>query len=90
MEFVMFALQSRSPDHIGHTSVDINSLKTYQEAVGVGVNSDDELELVFAHDRDVGARSLRKVVLNKAYCATSNVLLPHRHFLYSRASLFSN
>jgi len=67
IELVVLALQSRSPDHLGHTSVGINSMETFREAVGVRVNDSDRLELVFAHDRNVGPRDLRRVVPNKAY-----------------------
>ena len=66
LEIVMLALQSKVPDHLGHTSVGIHSLSTYQEAVGVRVNSNEKLELIFAHDQNT-ERHLGKVVGNKAY-----------------------
>jgi hypothetical protein len=47
--------------------VGIESMETFREAVEVRVNDLDRLELVFVHDRNVGARNLRKVVPNKAY-----------------------
>jgi hypothetical protein len=67
IELVVLALQSRRPDHLGHTSVGIGSMKTYREGVGIRVNSLDEVELVFAHDRDSSTRGLRQVVPNKSY-----------------------
>jgi hypothetical protein len=66
IELVALALQSRRPDHLGYTSVGISSLETFNQSVGIRVNN-DELELVFAHDRDVDTRGLRKIERNKAY-----------------------
>ncbi|KAI8933242.1 hypothetical protein NX059_009873 [Plenodomus lindquistii] len=67
IELVALALQSKKPDHLGHTAVGIDSIKTFSESVGVRVNTDNELELVFAHDRDLGTRDLRKLVRNTEY-----------------------
>lgn len=67
IELVTLALQSRKPDHLGHASVGIDSIKTFSEGVGIRVNADDELELVFANDRDCEMRRLRKVEKNKEY-----------------------
>lgn len=67
IELVTLALQSRKPDHLGHASVGIDSIKTFSEGVGIRVNRDDELELVFANDRDLGTRGLRKIERNKEY-----------------------
>lgn len=67
IELVALALQSKKPDHLGHTSVGIDSIKTFQESVGIRVNQQDQVELVFAHDRDIEARGLRKIERNKAY-----------------------
>ncbi|KAH4153835.1 hypothetical protein HBI95_049920 [Parastagonospora nodorum] len=67
IELVMLALQSKRPDYLGHTSVGIDSIKTFGESVGIRVNADDELELVFAHDRDFEKRGLRKIERNKEY-----------------------
>ncbi|KAH5752356.1 hypothetical protein HBI65_214070 [Parastagonospora nodorum] len=67
IELVTLALQSKKPDHLGHTSVGIDSIKTFGESVAIRVNADDELELVFAHDRDFEKRGLRKIERNKEY-----------------------
>jgi hypothetical protein len=67
IELVTLALQSKKPDHLGHSSVGIDSIKTFSESVGIRVNADDELELVFAHDRDFEKRGLRKIERNKEY-----------------------
>ena len=67
IELVVLALQSKRPDHLGHTSVGIDSMETYREEVGIRVNDQEQLELVFAHDKDADTRGLRKVVPNKRY-----------------------
>ncbi|KAF2501890.1 hypothetical protein BU16DRAFT_450805 [Lophium mytilinum] len=67
MELVLLALQSRTPDHLGHISAGVDSMDTYREAVGIRVSDGDELELVFKHDRDYGERNLRKITPNRAY-----------------------
>jgi hypothetical protein len=67
IELVALALQSKRPDHLGKVSVGIDNLGTFNEGVGIRANADNELELVFAHDRDVGSRGLRRVQTNKEY-----------------------
>lgn len=67
IELVALALQSKRPSHLGHTSTGIDAMHTFRESVGIRVNTDDELELVFANDRDTGTRQLRKIERNKAY-----------------------
>ncbi|KAF3033962.1 hypothetical protein E8E12_002851 [Didymella heteroderae] len=67
IELVALALQSKRPDHLGRISAGINTLGTFNEGVGIRVNADDELELVFASDRDIGSTDLRKIERNKAY-----------------------
>jgi hypothetical protein len=67
VELMTLALQSKRPDHLGHTGVGIDSLKTLRESVGIRVNTDNEVELVFAHDRDFETRGLRKLERNAAY-----------------------
>ena len=64
---VMLTLQSRSPDHLGHTSAGVESIETLRELVGIRVNSKENLELVFTHDREIYIGNLRKVVPNTAY-----------------------
>lgn len=67
IELVILALQSRSVDHLGHTSVGIDSMHTFQESVGIRVNEHNALELVFAHSRDMEMKGLRKIERNKEY-----------------------
>lgn len=67
VEILALALQSRRPDHLGHIGVGIDSGKTLGEGVGIRVNADNEVELVFAHDRDLNTRRLQKVQQNKEY-----------------------
>jgi hypothetical protein len=67
IELVALALQSKKPDYTGRTAVGIDSLDTFNQSVGIRVNSDNELELVFASDRDVDTRGLRKIEKNVAY-----------------------
>jgi hypothetical protein len=67
IELVTLALQSKKPDHLGHASVGIDSINTFSEPVGIRVNAQNELELVFAHDRGFGTRDLRKIERNKEY-----------------------
>jgi hypothetical protein len=67
IEIVSLALQSRKPDHLGNSGVGIDSIKTYQEGVGIRVNQENELELVFANDRDIEKRGLRKLERNVEY-----------------------
>jgi hypothetical protein len=67
IDLVALALQSRMPDHLGNAGVGIDSIKTFQEGVGIRVNQDDELELVFVNDGDIDKRGLRKIERNKEY-----------------------
>jgi hypothetical protein len=67
IELVALALQSKKPDIPGHTGVGINSLDTCRQGVGIRVNNNDELEIVFASDRDIGSRGLKKIERNKPY-----------------------
>jgi hypothetical protein len=75
-ELVMLALQSRVPDHLGHTSVGIDSAETFQQSVGIRVKAVDigdtgetieKLELVFEHDQNAKGRESHQVERNKAY-----------------------
>ena len=67
IELVVLALQSKRPDHLGNIAVGLDSIQTFKEGVGIRVNKDNELELVFAHDRDIDKRGLRKIEPNKEY-----------------------
>jgi hypothetical protein len=67
IELVALALQSRRPDYLGHIGVGLDSLETLKEGVGIRVNNNNEVELVFSHDRDFAAGNLRKIERNKEY-----------------------
>jgi hypothetical protein len=67
IELVALALQSKKPDYTGRMAVGIDSLDTFNQSVSIRVNSDNELELVFASDRDVDTRGVRKIEKNVAY-----------------------
>lgn len=75
-EFVMLALQSQPADDVKNVSVGIDTMNTFRRSVGIRVKEeidefseqiDEKLELVFADEKDVHRRGLRKVVRNKAY-----------------------
>ncbi|PVH96487.1 hypothetical protein DM02DRAFT_659169 [Periconia macrospinosa] len=67
VDIIASALGSTRPDYLGHASVGIDSVETLGESVGIRVNQQDEVELVFANGRDVKARGLRKIERNRAY-----------------------
>lgn len=67
IELVALALQSKKPDYLGHISVGIDSIETMKEGVRICANQDNELEMIFAHDRDIDKRDLRKIQSNKEY-----------------------
>lgn len=67
VELVALALQSSKPSILGDSSVGIDSVKTFSQSVGIRVNTDNELELVFANERDSSTRTLRKIERNKEY-----------------------
>jgi hypothetical protein len=66
-ELIVLALQSKPTEYLRHTSVGMNSMQTYREAVGIRVNDSKRLELVLSNDSNVRARKLRRVVPNVAY-----------------------
>lgn len=55
------------PDYRGNIAVGIDSLDTFNQGVSIRVNKNNELELVFASDRDFDSRGLRKIEWNKEY-----------------------
>ena len=70
IELVACALQSKRPGHLGHTSVGINSLEAMRQNVGIRVNAEEELELVFANDRGTGFQTcarLREIRYTEMY-----------------------
>jgi hypothetical protein len=67
VELITLALQSKQPDHLGHTGVGIDSINTLGESVGIRVNANNQVELVFAQDQDFETRGLRKLERNKEY-----------------------
>ncbi|KAJ4301078.1 hypothetical protein N0V90_003168 [Kalmusia sp. IMI 367209] len=66
-DLVFLALQSRYPEHLGHTSVRIERTDTFREPVGVRANEVEKLELVFENDPQTPLRKLDKVEANKRY-----------------------
>ncbi|KAF2265354.1 hypothetical protein CC78DRAFT_600093 [Lojkania enalia] len=65
IELLMLALRSRQPWHLSHVSVGVETMQTFREPVGIRVNQDEDLELVF--ENDSSAVKLRHVEPNKAY-----------------------
>ena len=72
----MLALQSKTPDNLGHTSVSIGLIETFCKSVDIRINTvkfrdtgeiKEKLELVFEHDEDTKKQALRKIERNKAY-----------------------
>lgn len=55
------------PDHLGHTGFGTDSIKILSESVGIRLDKDNEVELVFTHDRDFGPRGLWKFERNVGY-----------------------
>jgi hypothetical protein len=69
IEVVALALQSKQPDYPdqGHTAAGIDSVSTLRQNVGIRVNTNNELGLVFANDRNLDWSELRKIEKDKAY-----------------------
>lgn len=67
IELVTLALYSKRPDHLGHATVGVETIDTHSQPVGIRVNSDSELELVFQQDQDFRLRDLSKIERNKEY-----------------------
>jgi hypothetical protein len=67
IELVALALQSGRPDSPGRIGVGMDSLESFKEGVGISVNKDDELKLVFTSHRDIDSRRLRKIQKNMVY-----------------------
>ncbi|KAH7412362.1 hypothetical protein DE146DRAFT_751478 [Phaeosphaeria sp. MPI-PUGE-AT-0046c] len=69
VEIVALALQSKKPEYpdLGHTAAGIDSLGTLRQNVGIRVNRSNELELVFASDKNLDRGGLRKIERNRAY-----------------------
>jgi len=75
-EFVVLALQSPPADDVKNVSVGIDTMNMFRRSVGIRVRTEideyserveEKLELVFADEKDVEKRALRKIVRNKAY-----------------------
>lgn len=67
VEFLLLALQSRPAHHLGFTSVGAETMATLKEPVGIRVNHDNDLELIFMNDPHLEKKKLRKLERNKAY-----------------------
>lgn len=66
-ELVTLALQSSYPGHLGSTSVGIETMATLRAPVGIRVNSEQSLELVFRDDQTQQGRVWSQVEANRAY-----------------------
>lgn len=68
VEVVALALQSKTPDYPnqGHTAAGIDSLATLRQNVGIRVNTNNELELVFANDRNIDRAELKMIERDRA------------------------
>jgi len=64
---VALALQSRKPDHLGHISVDVQSMATFREPVKIRVNEEGQVEMVFVYDKDGLSENWKKIEVNKEY-----------------------
>jgi len=58
------ALQSQKPDRLGHVGVDMHCMETFGEMVGIRVNKEEELALVFVGE---GEEGWKRVEENKGY-----------------------
>jgi hypothetical protein len=67
IELITLALRSNRPDCLDHTAVGMHSIDTFSEPVGVWVSTQNELELVFAHDREFESRDMWKIEPNEEY-----------------------
>ena len=67
IELIALALHSKSPDNLPNTTAGINCSGTFSRRVGIRVNAEEKLELVFANDSDRRLGGLRKIQRNKAY-----------------------
>ena len=67
IELIALALHSKSPDNLPNTTAGINCSGTFSRSVGIRVNAEEKLELVFANDSDRRLGGLRKIQRNKAY-----------------------
>jgi len=66
-EIIVLAMQSKRSEHLCNVSAGINSIKTYQEPVGIRVDDRNHLELVFERDQSNELQKLRRVMVNEAY-----------------------
>ncbi|KAL9113538.1 MAG: hypothetical protein Q9227_002276 [Pyrenula ochraceoflavens] len=66
-DLVMLGLNSRSPMHLDHTSVGVETLSTFREPVSIRVNEKASVELVFDRDARARRRTMKEVEPNVAY-----------------------
>jgi hypothetical protein len=67
IEVIALALHSKSPDDLPNMTAGINCLGTFSQSVGIRVNAEKKLELVFANDSDRRMGDLQKIQKNKMY-----------------------
>lgn len=66
-ELITLALQSGHPKHLVNTSLGIETMATLRAPVGIRVNSEQSLELVFRDDSEQQGRVLTNVEANKEH-----------------------
>jgi hypothetical protein len=66
-ELVALALRSKDPQILGSTSVGLENKNTFSQPVGVRVNEEEELELIFMNDEKQVGRHLEIIEANKEY-----------------------
>ncbi|KAF1995176.1 hypothetical protein P154DRAFT_611408 [Amniculicola lignicola CBS 123094] len=66
-ELLALALRSKDPQILGSISVGLESMNTFSQPVGVRVNEEEELELIFKNDDRQLDRNLRMIEVNKEY-----------------------
>jgi hypothetical protein len=67
IELIALALHSKSPGDLPNTTAGINCMRTLSQSVGIRVNAEEKLELVFGNDPDRSLGDLRKIQKDKAY-----------------------
>lgn len=60
-------MHSKTPDRLPNITAGIDYLETLNKSMGIRVNAEDKLELVFANDVDDGLSHRRKIRRNEAY-----------------------
>lgn len=67
IELVALALQSSKSSVLGDSAVGIDSIKSFSRGVGIKVNTDNELEIVYVKDDDYKMRTWKKIQHGQQY-----------------------